>query len=506
MKQTARCLAQDVFGHEVPLVEFGPLRAFGSLRQLRDTVDGGADPERYPEDFTLAMAKTPAFDRDRKSRWTRSLQYLYQDRICNPEFKYTVEQAIGNPPLTNRGEIRDISSQNVKSYDMSVPRADLGESDVQRPSTAGCGLDDACSEDRAPTYEESSLYQFVYVTSSDDVDVPPGWHRLIEIKAWSAMACTANSDQVCGTYKSTSFTKQVSTSVQQDRLNQQLRDAQQEWGLGTHFTQAPFTTTDELEVSTYSDRARRLHDLVANATSLAPVGMRAQHRRQLVFWFLPMIGKAISSAQTYEKEVAAAQVKSYPVLQAMLNYGLDRQRAGAWRTGRDVLFATRCSDTLHKLLPNNPEVRCCSKSVNDATCLDESEYPYAGVPAEAQCTRRALEIADAPIDRPTSFYTDRLATPSPPPPSPLPPQIPMPGPPPITPPPPSPPVAITADALRAKLFEAQRAFCDSVSLNTQTHTKHECPLMHAVYVAGVHFVVGSAVHAVGDHDAGGVCL
>lgn len=158
--------AQDVFGHETPLHEFGPLRAFGSLRQLRDTIDGGGDAERYPEDFTLRMAGTEAFERDRRERAGRALQRIYADRLCNPEFKYTVEQAIGNPPETDNDEIRDISSYRAKKYDMSVPRADLGESDVKRPSTAGCGLDDACEDDRAPTYEESSLWQWAYVTSS----------------------------------------------------------------------------------------------------------------------------------------------------------------------------------------------------------------------------------------------------------------------------------------------------------------------------------------------------
>ena len=37
---------KDALGHQVPLVDYGPLLSYGSLRQLRDTVDAGRDLER----------------------------------------------------------------------------------------------------------------------------------------------------------------------------------------------------------------------------------------------------------------------------------------------------------------------------------------------------------------------------------------------------------------------------------------------------------------------------
>ena len=294
--------------------------------------------------------------------------------------------------------------------------------------------------------------------------MPPGWHRLIELKAWTALPCYSNANQVCGTFKSAQLNKEASPAHQQERVDAAARAREQRWGLGTRFTADPFNA-DELQVTTYSDRARRLHAAVENATDGAVAGARSNRRQMVIFLGLMYATRAkqIADRDREANRLREIYLNSYPVLQTVLNFEQPQPRATAWRTGRDALYATRCSDALHKLLPNEPAIRCCTKSTNDAACWTADEYPYADpVPHDSGCTKRALELADAPIDRPTNFYTDRLAVPEPPPPSPAPPSPPPPAAPPASPSPPGPPVAITRDQVMAKLYEAQRGFCDSV--------------------------------------------
>ena len=158
---------RDAFGHEVPMHEYAPLRAFGSLRQLRDP-DGGVSG--FEEDYTNG-----AFAFDRNLREGTSLQALYRDVLCNPTYKYSIEDAVGNP-LSGRNnlevadEIRDASSRRHNAYDMRVPGHLVGESAARRRQFTGCGMGVAsggCDVSKAPTYLESSLWSWAYVTSSE---------------------------------------------------------------------------------------------------------------------------------------------------------------------------------------------------------------------------------------------------------------------------------------------------------------------------------------------------
>ena len=50
---------------------------------------------------------------------------------------------------------------------------------------------------KRPTFRDSSLVQWVYVTSSDDPDIEPGMWRLIDLKAWPDRPCHLNREQPC---------------------------------------------------------------------------------------------------------------------------------------------------------------------------------------------------------------------------------------------------------------------------------------------------------------------
>ena len=167
---------EDLFAHDVPVHRYAPLRAFGSLRQLRD-LDTGGDGKTYSEDYTN-MADSDQFKTDRGDhRKGNRLQSLYRERICNPTYKYSINDAIGNPPIGSNDDnqanfIRDASRAKLPRWDMQVPNGMLGASGIRRPHPEGCGLNiesGGCDVSKSPTYYDSSLWSWAYVTSSQRV-------------------------------------------------------------------------------------------------------------------------------------------------------------------------------------------------------------------------------------------------------------------------------------------------------------------------------------------------
>jgi len=514
---------KDALGHQVPLVDFGPLLAFGSLRQLRDTVDGGADWNVYAEDFTLRTDLGSEFNVDRDRRWTSSAQYMYTNRVCNPEFKYSIEHAIGNPPYPTGDEIRDISSARVKKYDMSVSNHALGESAVDQKLTDGCGLQDACHIDRAPTFRDGSMWQFVYVTSSDDPEVRPGWHRLLNLKIWPTWACDYNTQQTCGASKFPAGSKQLATSIMEELTGKKAVERTTKNALGLAMSnifspKGAYTVANSLAsvgdalggfgrrlgeaandtagagaggagaddgpglqallaayqragASDVGARALLMHALVGN------VSAHALNRRRMPLFLLPILGYVLASTVTglavggaVARAIEAAEANGItvhePVFLSQLRMQTARPRASEWRTGKEALFGARCSDKLHAKFPDL--VKCCEFNPSGGTsgCLLKVDRPYYAQAQSDYCTPHELELADSRKDTLPEYLLPRLTfypPPSPLSPSPSPPP---PVPPPAAPPPPSPPVAVSADFVRGQLFEAQRAFCDSVYISS----------------------------------------
>jgi len=167
---------EDLFSHDVPVHSFAPLRAFGSLRQLRDLASGGNGND-FKEDYTNVAAQAD-FAHDKGHRPTYSLHSLYREHLCNPTFKYSINDAIGNPPIGSNSVygfssgpnfIRDASKAKLPRYDMFVPNGMLGASGTRRPHHEGCGLgieSGGCDTTLAPTYFDTSLWSWAYVTSS----------------------------------------------------------------------------------------------------------------------------------------------------------------------------------------------------------------------------------------------------------------------------------------------------------------------------------------------------
>ena len=164
---------EDLWSHAVPVHSYAPLRAFGSLRQLRDVIDGG-NGRGFPEDY-INSARPNQFTEDRQNRLANSVHSLYRERMCNPTYKYSINDAIGNPPIGSNDMqggsmgtnfIRDASRDFLPKYDMWVPNGQLGASAIRRPHPEGCGLNiesGGCDPANAPTYYDSSLWSWAYV-------------------------------------------------------------------------------------------------------------------------------------------------------------------------------------------------------------------------------------------------------------------------------------------------------------------------------------------------------
>jgi hypothetical protein len=163
---------EDLFSHDVPVHKFAPLRAFGSLRQLRNLASGGKG-NNFKEDYTN-VADSDQFVKDKKLRASNSLHALYRDHICNPTFKYSINDAFGNPPIGGNNPDptqfkRDASKAKLPRWDMYVPNGMLGASGIRRPHHEGCGLgimSGGCDTTLAPDYFDTSLWSWAYVTSS----------------------------------------------------------------------------------------------------------------------------------------------------------------------------------------------------------------------------------------------------------------------------------------------------------------------------------------------------
>ena len=414
---------RDVFAHEVPLSTFGPLRTFGSLRQIRDTLTGGADRSVYTEDFANSAEQVAAghFDVDRLYKQSRSIQTLYREVICNPTYKYSLDDALGDPPQSTQPRKTDASSYRQPKWDMYVDASSLGKSAIWERPNKGCGNgieSSGCDPAGRPNYIESSLWAWVYVTSSDDDRVTPGWHRIAHLPVFTMEACDANYNQPCnaGRYGSTDLFS--GKTVAEREAYAARKDG----------------TKNQMGVSLPIPARRRLFlNNFARTTQLQADAKEALQRAQ---------GQAGSS--------------KYLVIR--VNYGDTQRQARLFRTGLDALLDSRCSDALKELeqYANDPRVRCCD--TDKCTPL----HPYAS--RGSLCIDTALELDGAEEYTVSEEILARLVLSAPPPAPPPSPKPPPPPSPPSPPPPPSPPVGVSADEVQRLAYFAQRDFCDTVYL------------------------------------------
>ena len=132
-------------------------------------------------------------------------------------------------------------------------------------------------------------------------------------------------------------------------------------------------------------------------------------------------------------------------------------------------MSVRCSNKLHEHTKKSDYPWPCCDDDGDGGqtgCVAEAERTY-WAQRSIGCSSHALELEDAERDTLAEYLlTRRLKFNPPPVPYPPPPVPPPPGPPPRALPPPTPPEGISFGQTKAILFEAQRAFCDTVYISS----------------------------------------
>lgn len=459
---------EDLFAHDVPVHSFAPLRAFGSLRQLRDMATGGLG-STFSEDYTN-MAGAGDFAKDRTDRTAYRLQALYKERMCNPVYKYSINDAIGNPPIGNNNMdqtdiIVDASTAKIPKWDMHVPNGMLGASGIRRPHPEGCGLgieSGGCDASKAPTYYDSSLWSFAYVTSSHDPEVTPGWHRLLYLKAFTLAACSANKDQVCKS--------QINRATVGDNFDfaTQVADAfraEQMTKFEGHLATQLRSEKPRQEDTQEREERRKLFvspdgvydlDAMISATEASADMLKVTDR----YW-------GLSREQAALRFDLIRQHLKPAYITSVINSGGEDAIPSGYRTGQLALYASRCSDLLKKTFPEDENVHCCLTAPDGQSCIPEQTYQ-----SRPECNQGPLELADTDEETLGEEFLSRLRGASPPPTPPPSPSPPPPPSPPYPPPPPSPPVAITADQGKAIAVLAQRQFCDSVRKQTNRKSAH----------------------------------
>lgn len=344
-----------------------------------------------------------------------------------------------------------------------------------------------------------------------DPKVTPGWHRLLYLKAFTVTACSANKAQTCKSQinrATVGVSYNLDEEVRQAFLIEQFAKFRN--ALGKKLRAEARKASRARTFGIFGRRLRQSHasgssadgsfddsfnDSFVELPAEPSFEPRNRSRREL---YVNSDGVYDLDAMQADTEAGGDWLKvtdrywGLSPSEAALRFDLIRQRIkpgyitsvinglstytdpepADYRTGMDALAATRCSDFIKKVFPNDPRVRCCQDAPEGQSCAPEVTYQ-----SRRECNQAPLELADTNEETMGEEFLVRLAGLSPPPKPPPSPQPPPPPSPPAPPPPPAPPVAITADMGKEMALIAQRQFCDSVRTQatpnprTRLHTR-----------------------------------
>ena len=171
---------------DVPLTDFAPIVAFGSLdtlRSMRMAEFGSCPPGLAPEDavYHQYCANQQTYLSDEMT--TRSLYApfsLQRDVWCNPHETVTIEQSVGNPEYFSSA-LYDTELKSRFSIDNLVVQAlERGEENI--------------ADKR---WVRRSLRSWVFVTSSSHKDFRAGMHRLVDIPLFRDQVCNTMPNVQC---------------------------------------------------------------------------------------------------------------------------------------------------------------------------------------------------------------------------------------------------------------------------------------------------------------------
>ena len=466
----------DMFGHEVEPIDIAPIRAIGPLRLLRGETD-------VKEDFTSLVAfpslrasldHQAYFEVAMQHRSLFSIDKFVKHRVCDPEHRLTIEEAIGNPPEFEV-DIRDSSHIRLRESDMRVPAEARGESAFESTKLASkqCPDGGGCDLTTPFAWRDSSFLVKVYVTSSDDPEVLPGLHRLLDLKAFKSTKCADRKEQRCGVKRelvrhgrkkpSCSFfchlangakavgTSMVSVStsamsVFPNPISNTLGGISDDVVSWLNPMPPPGSSTDVVQPYSSIGRAA-LYGVAPNIFGIQSAGVRGTVGGPSLKWAKDKAGSFLKSSTfgPFGRRLVSLNYKTvqvdwtYDAVYTSTVINDDEEENAGYITGRDFLLQTRCLT-----LDNLPAgaIRC---GTGETAAYRDLKNCYQG----------ELELTSQPSSYGRYHFLERLGVP-PPPPRP-PPRHPPPSPPPPPSPknPPTPPAGFDWREMQSKASDVQ---------------------------------------------------
>lgn len=142
-----------------------------------------------------APASSVHFLDDRNAMATNIVYERLSSVVCSPEHSLTIEEVMGDPPPFDTTDALVDSSSITTPKDLRAPARLRGNGNFDKKYSQSS---DSVRQSGDLTYRERSLQAFVYITSSDDPEVLPGWHRLADLRAFPDRDCDELPNQVCG--------------------------------------------------------------------------------------------------------------------------------------------------------------------------------------------------------------------------------------------------------------------------------------------------------------------
>lgn len=165
---------------------------FGLNDAIRRLIRGGGDDVDGEIPFADTVLNRPHFYDDHASRQRNHFREMLSDVFCNPDERLDVENVVGDPPPWEESlfDTRTTQTRN----DLVTPAAERDGDPDRVVSSVGATT--------SLSYRDFSTQQWVYVTSSDDVEsgIRPGFHRLADLRAWPPLDCNQLRNQPCGSW------------------------------------------------------------------------------------------------------------------------------------------------------------------------------------------------------------------------------------------------------------------------------------------------------------------
>jgi hypothetical protein len=177
----------DTYGDGgVPLTDFAPVVAYGSLEMLRSmrSVDFQACPPGLYEADALAHQYCDKGQEYLVDEMIRRASYapfrLQRDIWCDPHKALTVEQAVGNPEYFDEDVYDTEVKDRFRINNLVVTAQQRGEENIA---------------DKA--WVKRSLRSWVFVTSSADRNIRAGFYRLLDLPVFREQSCSTLPSVQC---------------------------------------------------------------------------------------------------------------------------------------------------------------------------------------------------------------------------------------------------------------------------------------------------------------------